>query len=251
MGALPTDPTALPDEKPLHKVVLKVFRIDRYEVTNAEYRKFLEATLLEHPKTCHPDEPVDKRHTPEPKTWFDPEWNAPEMPAQAVDWFDAYAYCAWAGKRLPTEAEWEKAARGEQVRRFPWGDELFADTPVGNFADEAVKKIEPTWTIIETYNDGFPHVAPVGSFPKGASPYGVEDMIGNVWEWVADWYSPTSYDSPITHDPKGPLSGDYRVLRGGAWDSSIHFVRASARHMNLPGYRGNSFGIRCAQDVPE
>jgi iron(II)-dependent oxidoreductase len=256
MGALDNDMLAFPEERPPHKVAVKAFRIDRFEVSNDEYRRFLQATAAAHPKSCSPLEPAGTDHTPLETLWRDPEWNAPEKPVTGVNWFDAYAYCGWVGKRLPTEAEWEHAARGNDERRFPWGNDPPGPALVGNFADESVRRINPKWKIIRGYDDGFAHTAPVGSFPKGASPNGVEDMAGNVWEWVADWWSTRAYGDPnapvtdVLHDPAGPAQGDSRVLRGGSWDSTANFLRTTARHHQAPTYRGISFGIRCAIDVP-
>jgi len=239
-----------PDEKPQRSVTLKAFRIDRFEVTNREYRLFLQAIDRIHPTTCHASEGAGKSHEPEAKYWNDPEWSSPEKPVIGVDWYDAYAYCAWAGKRLPTEAEWEKAARGEDARKYPWGDEFPQEGLVGNFADEAALRLEPDWTVIRGYDDRFPHTAPVGSFPKGASPYGAEDMAGNTWEWVQDIHSPMAYSTLPDVDPTGPAEGPHRVMRGGSWDSTPNFIRTTARRAHFPTYRGISSGFRCARDVP-
>ncbi|MBI3449037.1 MAG: formylglycine-generating enzyme family protein [Acidobacteria bacterium] len=256
MGADPNDMVAFPEERPVRKVSVKAFRIDRFETTNAEYRKFVVAARTLHPNSCSPLEPPGSDHTPPALWWDDLEWNADVKPVNGVNWFDAYAYCAWVGKRLPTEAEWERAARGSDGRRYPWGNEPPGPVLVGNFADETVKRLNPKWKIVPNYVDGFAHTAPVGSFPKGASPYGVEDMAGNVWEWVADWWEPNAYGDPnapptgVAKDPKGPESGTARVLRGGSWDATGNFLRVSARHSQTPTYKGISLGIRCAQDVP-
>lgn len=238
------------EEKPQHQVTLPAFRIDRFEVTNAAYARFLEAIRDSHPVTCHSMEADDKDHTPRDTWWGDPEWNAPEKPVVGVDWFDAYAYCAWAGKRLPTEAEWEKAARGEDGRRYSWGNEAPGTGRHGNFADEAARRVNPDWNVVRGYDDGFVHTAPVGSFPDGASPHGVHDMIGNVWEWVNDWFSEAAYTEGPRRHPRGPAEGQRRVLRGGSWDSTPNFLRAAVRYRHFPGYRNNSFGFRCARDVP-
>jgi len=256
MGAADTDLLAFPEEKPAHRVSLKSFRIDRYEVTNAQYRRFLEAIKGGHLKTCSPLEPPGTSHTPGPTWWNDPEWNAPEKPVNGMSWWDAYAYCAWAGKRLPTEAEWEHAARGSDGRRFVWGNTPpRGEVLYGNFADETAKRLNPKWKTLRGYDDGFAHTAPVGSFPKGASPCGAEDMAGNLWEWVADRWSPLAYGDPNgpvsmtpIADPKGPAEGSERVLRGGSWDSTANLLRASARTYQRPDYRGISFGFRCARD---
>jgi len=237
-------------EKPEHTVRLEAFRIDRYEVTNEEYGRFLRAIKEVHPPTCSPLEAPGKDHTPDAKTWTDPEWNAPDKPVVSVDWFDAYAYCAWAGGRLPTEAEWEKAARGTDGRTYPWGNEFTPGVLLGNFADESAKKANPDWVILGNYDDGFVHTAPVGSFPDGKSPYGAEDMAGNVWEWVADWFASTTYSTPNQVDPTGPENGEARVLRGGSFDSHPNLIRTAARHRHWPTYRAPAYGFRCVRDVP-
>jgi len=238
-------------EKPEHVVKMKPYRIGRFEVTNAEYARFLKAIKDVHPITCSPEEPPGKDHTPTLETWADPEWNAPEKPVVGVDWYDAYAYCAWAGERLPTEAEWEKAARDNDKRHYPWGSDFAPGVLVGNFADEAAARANPDWKVFRNYDDGFVHTAPVGSFPEGKSPYGVEDMAGNVWEWVSDWFGYTTYTTPDQVDPTGPPSGRAKVLRGGSFDSTPSFIRSSARHRQWPAYRGSAVGFRCARDVPE
>jgi len=257
MGAPDSDLIAFPEERPAHRVVIRAFRIDRYEVSNAEYRRFVEATKGAHPKSCSALEPPGTDHAPDPRWGNDIEWNSPEKPVNGMSWFDAYAYCAWAGERLPTEAEWEHAARGGDGRRFAWGASPPGELPVGNLADASVKRLNPKWNTLRGYDDGFAHTAPVGSFPFGASAYGVEDMAGNVWEWTADWWSPSAYGDPNgppsrspTLNPKGPAGGEARVLRGGSWDSTPNFARATARHYQRPDYRSVSFGIRCAMDAP-
>lgn len=249
MGVPDTDLEAGPEQRPRHKVILKAFLIDRYETTNGDYLKFVRASSTDHPKTCYPAEAPMKEHSPDARWRDDPEWNAPEKPVIGVDWFDAFAYCAWAGKRLPTEAEWEKAAGGTDGRIYPWGEEPPALTPVGNFADESTKKLNPSWRTIRGYDDGFPHTAPVGSFPKGASPYGVEDMAGNVWEWVYDWFRTSAYGDPVYVDPRGPEEGDSRVARGGSWDSTPNLLKLRVRHTQFPAYRGIAIGFRCARDA--
>lgn len=209
-----------PDEQPPHRVYLDAFYIDRYEVTVSRYAKFL------------------SQENPElPFLWHDATKGSNlEKPVIGIDWFDAWEYCQWAGKRLPTEAEWEKAARGTDGRIYPWGN----DSPDGarsNFGKRQGKAYE--------------RLTEVGSYAHGRSLYGVDDLAGNVWEWVADRYHESYYrDSPI-NNPQGPDSGPLRVLRGGAWNNQVEQLRASNRGGYPPDARRNDFGFRCARDAEE
>ena len=209
---------------PEHKVYLPAFYIDRYEVTNAQYYEFLESIKKtgDHSK-CHKDEPAGKDHTP--RNWEDSYYDNPEFPVTRIDWYDAYAYAAWAGKRLPTEAEWEKAARGPSGNRFPWGNE---------------------WNP-ENCNIGVDQ-KPVGSYPQGVSPYGCHDMAGSVAEWVADWYHPEYYETSPAISPQGPESGLRRVLRGGSRFGQGFLLRSAARKSELPNVHNQAVGLRCAKN---
>jgi len=212
------------DEKPAHKVYLDAYWIDKYEVTNEQYAKFLEAVTRskDHSK-CHPNEPKGKNHTP--KFWKDSRFNQPKQPVVGVDWFDAYAYARWAGKRLPTEAEWEKAARGTDERDYPWGNDWIDD--LANVAGDAPME--------------------VGSFPDGVSPYGVLDMAGNVWEWCADWYD--EYSQAAQRNPQGPAASrqNMRVVRGGSWNNTPDECRAPYRMGGTLLLREAYIGFRCAK----
>lgn len=220
MGSLDGEGDA--DEHPQHKVFLGPYYIDKYEVTYAQYKKFLDATAR-----------------PVPKFWNDLAFNKPNLPVVGATGNEAEAYCVWAEKRLPTEAEWEKAARGTDGRRYPWGNEF--NMSIGNKAIHAN---------ILGNTDGFVTTSPVGSFLTGASPYQVMDMAGNVWEWVADWYEPNYYSLSPKDNPKGPERGVLRVLRGGAWGANDIKARSSERGANDPRSSGNnSVGFRCAQDI--
>ena len=219
------------DERPQRRVYLDAFEIDRYEVTNAQYRRFLLATGWDPPQ-CWPQRYVAFSPERDP-CWHDTEYPSGEAPypVVGVNWQDATAYCAWTGKRLPTEAEWEKAARGTDGRVYPWGDEWDAEKAnVGEM--------------------GIGYTQPVGSYPAGASPYGVLDMMGNAWEWVADLYDRQYYTYAPGRNPRGPESGTgERILRGGAWDSPAHHVRAAYRnatHFFGPNAR---VGFRCARGI--
>jgi len=237
------------DERPRHRVRVGRFAIDRYEVTNARYRKFLEwiRQSADHGR-CHPDEPQAKDHTPRYWTDFNPllesaeyartapfnreTFTADDKPVVGVDWFDAFAYAAWAGKRLPTEAEWELAARGRDGRRWPWG----SDWEWGRANTGGEKK------------DGYVYPAPVGSFPEGLGPYGCDDMAGNVAEWCADWYAEDYYEWAETRDPQGPPDGRSRVVRGGSSRSLPSSVRCAKRFSHEPEFRTFTLGFRCAKD---
>ncbi len=197
------------DEKPRRNVYLDGYWIYKYPVTVAQYRKFCQAT---------------GRQEPPPPDWG---WKD-DHPIVNVSWNDAVAYAKWARVRLPTEAEWEKAARGTDGRRFPWGNEWDA------------KKCN-------TWESGPRRTTAVGSYADGASPYGIQDMAGNVWEWCADWYDAHYYKSAPNRNPTGPDSGKYRVLRGGSWYYYVRNCRAALRSTVAPAVRLNNNGFRCVQ----
>ncbi|MFA6109846.1 MAG: SUMF1/EgtB/PvdO family nonheme iron enzyme [Candidatus Latescibacterota bacterium] len=197
-----------PWEAPMHTVYLDEYSIDQYEVTNAQYLAFVEAT--------------GRYRRP-----ADGDFNQPEQPVVQVTWFDATAYCQWAGLRLPTEAEWEKAARGTDGRNYPWGDAY--DTTRANWS----------------YANGLRRV---GSYPSGGSPYGAYDMAGNAWEWVADWDGP--YPSGKVSNPAGPAGpvyGEKRVLRGGSYMGGSLMTDRDATSPN-GWYSYYQIGFRCVQD---
>jgi formylglycine-generating enzyme required for sulfatase activity len=214
------------NESPGHYVYLDSFWIDRTEVTNARYRRCVDAGACDMPTTCDDGYPN-----------YEDEDKA-QRPVVCVEWSQAEAYCAWAGARLPTEAEWEKAARGDDRRRFPWGDE----DPT---CDRVNTKDETTgnYCVGETID--------VGSYPSGASPYGALDMAGNVWEWVADWYNAGYYAESPPMNPQGPDTGANKVLRGGCWEYSLPDVRAAFRNYDYPDLRRHNIGFRCAASAEE
>ncbi len=218
------------DELPQHTVYLDAFWIDKTEVTAAQYRRCVETGACSAPDLggyCTYDADGKSDH-----------------PINCVDWDQATAYCAWTGRRLPTEAEWEKAARGADGRIYPWGDAWDVQTaPRFNFSD----KNDPTGPSTDEVDDGFATTAPVGRFPAGASPYGALDMAGNVWELVADWYDENTYTTAPRENPIGPGTGSTRVLRGGSWKYSADDVRAALRCRDSPGSRGGFVGFRCAR----
>jgi formylglycine-generating enzyme required for sulfatase activity len=218
MGSADSDKDASSDEKLQHKVDLDAFWIDRTEVTNAQYKQCVQA-----PK-CKVSSYAD-----------DSKFNGDNQPVVGVDWNDARTYCEWAGRQLPTEAQWEKAARGTDGRIYPWGNQTATceyavmDDGSGN----GCGKGSAAWV--------------VGSKPKGNSPYGAFDMAGNVWEWVADWYDEKYYGSSPPKNPTGPASGQVRVLRGGSWLNSVLFVRSAIRLRGFPEFRFNDVGFRCSR----
>jgi formylglycine-generating enzyme required for sulfatase activity len=204
MGAI----KGFPDEQPLHEVYIDAFYIDTHEVTIEQYRVFLNQT--------------NRR---KPDFWF-PELDRSDEPVVGVSWHDAAAYAAWAGKRLPTEAEWEYAARGGTTEgKYPWGD-----------------KPDLSYENLSSFG-----IAPVKSFkPNG---YGIYDMIGNVWEWCSDWYDKGYYNISQKENPQGPLEGKLKVLRGGAWYCDINQINITKRYNSDPTSRSYSFGFRCAKSV--
>jgi formylglycine-generating enzyme required for sulfatase activity len=200
-----------PSEKPPHRVYLDGFHIDKYEVTNALYRRFMAATSRSAPSYSN-----------------DEQWNGASRPVVGVSWDDADAYCKWAGKRLPTEAQWEKAVRGTDGRKYPWGEQWDASKA-------------------NSFESRLGETAPVGSYAGGVSPYGAHDMAGNVWEWVADWYDENYYKQSPERNPQGPGSGRSRVVRGGSWSGKPIGLRSSHRNGVTPDGRFFDIGFRCAR----
>lgn len=222
MGSPDRDSHALNLEKPQHWVYLDAFWIDRTEVTNDQYRQCVEAGV------CG-----------QPAYWGDARFDGGGYPVVGVTWYSAVAYCEWAGVRLPTEAEWEKAARGGDDRIYPWGDEF--DGSRANFCDRNCEESGRDASV----DDGYAQTAPVGSYPAGASPYGGLDMAGNVYDWVSDWYDQTFYARSPSHNPLGPASGEYRVVRGGSWRNESADLRSAYRGGTRPELQGSFIGFRC------
>ncbi|MBE0688459.1 MAG: SUMF1/EgtB/PvdO family nonheme iron enzyme [Anaerolineaceae bacterium] len=215
------------DEKPAHEVALDAFWIDRTEVTNAMYRLCMEAGVCTTPG-------FDKYY---------PYEEYSDFPVVYIRWDQANMYCEWAGRRLPTEAEWEKAARGTDALIYPWGNEAPSSNRL-NYARE------------------IDDIMPVGSFPEGVSPYGAYDLAGNAWEWVADWYDAHYYSISPQSNPTGPEDGNLRVCRGGSWIDYKGTVRsvqrasdmcvlkdpANASYKYRRGFVDNDLSFRCALD---
>ena len=220
------------DERPLRRVQTSGFWIDKFEVTNAQYLRFLNDVQKHGHKWCHPNEPPNKDHTPYHTyawalrfSWLGgkPLPGTEDFPVVLVDWFDAFAYARWAGKRLPSENEWEIAARGSDQREYPWGNTFYIDRC--NVGEQPVR---------------------VGAFPEGASPWGVLDMAGNVGEWTATAYEANPEDSR-------PFRGRYGlpIVRGGSWDDESRGCRSAARDVRRsPFHRSTTVGFRCVSDVP-
>ena len=253
MGSTDDDRDARDDEKPQHMVYLDAYWIDKTEVTNTMFQRFVDATGYETDAERLGSGVVFGSNQ---CTWsgvFGAYWRSPEGPASdlagrmshpvvQVSWNDADAYCRWAGRRLPTEAEWEKAARGTDAGRYPWGEE----PPAGNLVNFADVNLGCDWAH-PTQDDGYERTAPVGTFPAGASPYGALDMAGNVWEWVADWWYSGYYTVSLRSNPTGPDTGDVRVVRGGSWDEVAGGLRSSDRGRRFPDVRSGSGGFRCVR----
>ena len=214
-------------ELPQHAVYLSAYEISRYEITNAQYRAFIEAT----------NRPSPRGHNGE-ETWADETLNGNTQPVVGVTWFDAQAFAEWIGGSLPTEAQWERAARGSEGRIYPWGNAPPKARQHANFA--------------RRYN----RPVPVGQFPKGESPNGIADLAGNVWEWCLDEYSPTFYQQHNGGNSRNPLNLRFRdvlharIIRGGAWDVGSAFLRSGLRFKFYPLDSTHTIGFRVVRPRP-
>ena len=207
------------DEQPIHTVNLDAFYIDRYEVTNGLYKACVEAG------DC---QPVRKKSSATRSSYYDSR-RYKNFPVLFVDWHMAQTYCEWRGARLPTEAEWEKAARGGTNVTYPWGD-----VPDCNLAN---------------YVNCLRDTSGVTIYDLGMSRYGIHHMAGNVWEWVSDWYSDAYYRSSPEDNPQGPDMGTEKVLRGGSWKDDYTAIRSVNREAENPSYASHLIGFRCAKDA--
>jgi len=256
-------------EGPVRKIRLNPFWIDRMAVSNARFAAFVAATgYVSEAKRFGwafvfagllPDSFPPTRSVPQAPWWrqvYGADWQHPEGPHSSIDtrpdhpvvqvsWSDARAYCTWAGKRLPTEAEWEFAARGSlEQQRFPWGDDL---TPGG---EHRMNVWQGTFPQRNTADDGYVGTAPVDAFPPNG--YGLFNMTGNVWEWCSDWFHPTFHVNGPRRNPRGPKSGASRVMRGGSHlchRSYCYRYRVAARSANTPDSATGNLGFRCARDA--
>lgn len=220
----------LPAERPEHVVTLDAYAIDRYEVSLRLYRRFLQEAQRDAPPTWD-DEAAE---------------TVGDRPAIGVSWADASAYCTWAGKRLPTEAEWEKGARGTDGRRYPWGPmQPFVDIANYNrgvWVSEAVTLVNVTGGV-----EGMS--VRHGLKEGGRSPYGLHHMAGNAAEWVGDWYDREYYAKSPDKNPTGPAKGEKKVIRGGSWSDLPVALRSSARVSAEPDFQDRAIGFRCAMDT--
>ena len=204
-------------ERPPHQVLVEGFEIDKFEVTNKQFERFVTETGYE----------TEAEKAGEPQSWLTYAQDKPQHPVVKVTWNDAVAYCEWAGKRLPTEAEWEKAAKGTEGYTYPWGNEW--DSTKAN-----------------TREAGYRGTTIVGSLPDGASPYGVMDMVGNVREWVSDWFK--AYPGYPGGDNEAQYFGEkYRVIRGGGWFEETELATTTHRFASSEEARNDDLGFRCAR----
>ena len=217
------------DEEPVHTVTLSSYWIDKYEVTSSSFSTFLN----KHKNQAHSFIEITSAVTIKHENQvYEARKGLENYPVNRVSWFGADAYCKWVGKRLPTEAEWEKAARGNDQRIFPWGNNFPDNTRVTfrrKFSEEEFKVMEP-----------------VDGMKKGVSPYGVHHMAGNVWEWVSDWFDASAYQDENRRNPQGPDSGISKVLRGGNWYYKAYYLRTTYRFNEKPQTFKVWQGFRCA-----
>jgi len=251
------------NEKPAHKVKLAPYCLDELEVTVAQFKACsdhgdcLRASKENRWADAHAIKPGQAKIYDPLCNINDPEAKATH-PINCVDWSQANQFCTDRGARLPTEAEWELAARGFDGRIYPWGDERPNAQLLNACGSECVawmkKNPDPDSPIASMFEDDdqWANTAPVGSFPKGKSYWGVQDMVGNVWEWVADWYA--DYDPKLANgtqtNPTGPATGTSRIIRGGAWNGAVpSWVRPSFRFSTMPNVRSYGIGFRCAKTL--
>ena len=227
------------DEQPVHTVYLDSFWIDRTEVTNSMYAKCVNDGQCDPPNSTRSRD----RASYYGNSQFD------DYPVIYASWNDATSYCSWADRRLPTEAEWEKAAgwdeKNEVKYKYPWGDDFIYS--LLNFCDKSCA-FNHTGT---SWDDGYSDTSPVGHYSKGASSYGVLDIVGNVWEWVNDWYDASYYGNSPSSNPHGPETGQYRVIRGGSWFDDASVVQTFYRNSQEPSNSYFHFGFRCAMSASE
>ncbi len=216
-----------PNERPVHRIHVDGFYMDENEVTVAEFYEFCMATHRAMPSQ--------------------PDWNMDNHPVVNVTWRDAAEYAAWAGKRLPTEAEWEFAARGGgKENNFASESNDHYVRNFGNIADESIKRVKYFYPIVESYDDGYIYTSPAGSFAPNM--FGLMDMKGNVLEWCADWYDQNYYKRNDQLNPKGPETGKFKSLRGASWNRSGKYLRVTYRSFYHPTCRFNFLGFRCVMD---
>jgi formylglycine-generating enzyme required for sulfatase activity len=221
------------DEKPEHVVYLDSYWIDQTEVTNAMYARCMRANA------CNQ---IANGSYAGDIYYGNPQYD--KYPVINVNWMSVHAYCLWAGACLPTEAEWEKAARGPDANVYPWGN--YFDGTIVNFCD---KSCDNSW-VDNYYDDHYSGTSPVGSYPAGVSLYGALDMGGNVMEWVADWYDESYYFQSPASNPTGPSSGIDRVTRGGSFNFSEYDLRSDVRKwFNNPSTYSSEIGFRCARGI--
>ena len=215
------------EEQPVHRITVNGFYMDKYEVTVAQFRAFCKATRKTMP--------------------LQPYWNEDKHPVINVSWNDAVLYAKWKNKRLPTEAEWEYAARSASKGYFyAWGNTDPAKKMGGNVADETLKSEKRFWVVWKTYFDGFVYTSPVGYFYSNT--FGLYDMTGNASEWCADWYDENYYKSSLEINPKGPEKGSHKVIRGGSWNLGPREVLTTKRLHFRPDVTLDYVGFRCVQD---
>jgi len=242
------------DEMPVHPVFVRAFYMDKYEVSNKQYRKFLEYVEKHGDDGLrHPLQPKTKSHRP--RAWDD-DWAQKNMkhymddnyPVIGVDWFSAYAYAKWAGKRLPTEAEFERAARGTQNRKFPWGNRPVFE---GSIKRANIGIAPDGWPTSSKKNnrDGYLYTCPVTEFPDGQSEDGIFNLAGNVREWCYDFYEMDYYTRSPMYSPKGPAAGREKSCRGGSWGFDESKARSTARFRSHWLRSNYDIGFRCVKDI--